>query len=348
MAVDVPGMGSVFRPGRASAAVCPGNAANMTALQADVLTESLIDDGYLGIALDRMVAQTAEVLGADQACLCVADQGDTSIVAAAHGADDLIGARVASGDPLLVETDDSSVTTIPLGGDAGARLVLRNSGPPRALAALRQSLGTAVGQLRSRALLMPGVAARIRELAVTLDVRDGYTAEHSEEVVGLASAAARRMGLRRAALRELELAALLHDLGKINVPDTVLCKPGPLDPAEVAVMQRHPADGARLLSRVLGMSAVAGIVRFHHERWDGGGYPDGLSGEHIPLASRIIAVCDSFHAMTSHRPYRAALSTDEAFERLRHGAGTQFDPIAVDHVVASISHNSHGSARTCA
>jgi HD-GYP domain-containing protein (c-di-GMP phosphodiesterase class II) len=113
-------------------------------------------------------------------------------------------------------------------------------------------------------------------------------------------------------------------------------------------MQRHPADGARLLSRVIGMSAVAGIVRFHHERWDGGGYPDGLGGERIPLASRIIAVCDSFHAMTSHRPYRSALSTDEAFDRLRQGAGTQFDPIAVDHVVASISHNSHGSARTCA
>jgi polar amino acid transport system substrate-binding protein len=137
------------------------------------------------------------------------------------------------------------------------------------------------------------------------------------------------MGLDRAELAELEVAALLHDIGKILVPDSILKKPGRLTPDEYAQMTIHPARGAEILARVPGLEVVATIVRYHHERWDGSGYPDGLSGERIPLASRIISVCDSFNAMTSDRPYRRAMSADDALTELHINAGWQFDPAVV-------------------
>jgi diguanylate cyclase len=146
-----------------------------------------------------------------------------------------------------------------------------------------------------------------------------------------------RFGLSPAALAEIELAALLHDIGKVRVPDSILNKPGALTEDERAVMNRHPVWGAELLARVPGLEPVATIVRFHHERWNGGGYPAGLAGTRIPLTSRIIAVCDAHHAMTSDRPYRAALSQAHALAELRAGAGTQFDPVVVADLEAVLS-----------
>jgi HD-GYP domain-containing protein (c-di-GMP phosphodiesterase class II) len=135
--------------------------------------------------------------------------------------------------------------------------------------------------------------------------------------------------LEPVSLLELEFASRLHDVGKIQVPDAVLNKPGPLDSDEYEVIQRHATWGAETLSRIPGLEAVATIVRFHHERWDGSGYPAGLSGARIPLASRIISACDAYGAMTVDRPYRLALSPREATSEIHAGAGSQFDPAVV-------------------
>jgi putative nucleotidyltransferase with HDIG domain len=153
---------------------------------------------------------------------------------------------------------------------------------------------------------------------------------HSREVAAWAWAVGERLRLGRPDLLELELGALLHDLGKVRVPDHVLSKPGPLDLAELELVHHHPVWGAELLEEVPGLARVATIVRFHHERWDGSGYPDGLRRDRIPLGSRIVAVCDAYQAMTSARPYRAASPPAAAAHELRAGAGTQFDPALVD------------------
>jgi HD-GYP domain-containing protein (c-di-GMP phosphodiesterase class II) len=137
------------------------------------------------------------------------------------------------------------------------------------------------------------------------------------------------MGLDGEALEELELAARFHDIGKVAVPEELLLKPGPLNDDERRVMACHVEWGAELLRHLPGCEPIARFVRHHHERYDGGGYPDGLKGEDIPLASRVIAACDAYGAMVSDRPYRPALGPDEATRELLDGAGTQFDPRAV-------------------
>jgi diguanylate cyclase len=172
--------------------------------------------------------------------------------------------------------------------------------------------------------------AHVEALAAAMDMRDRRTAQHSEDVVRLAVAVGRLLRLDPASLLELEFGARLHDVGKIRVPDAVLHKPGPLDQSEYDVIRCHSAWGAETLSGIPGLEAVAGVVRFHHERWDGGGYPDGLSGARIPLASRIICACDAYAAMTADRPYRDALPAEAALQEVLAGSGTQFDPAVVD------------------
>ena len=144
------------------------------------------------------------------------------------------------------------------------------------------------------------------------------------------SASARELGLDERRLKRLELGALLHDIGKIGIPSDILAKPGRLTADERAVIQTHPELGERIIAPIDRLQDVRPIVRHCHERWDGRGYPDGLAGEEIPLESRIIFVCDAYHAMTTDRPYRKRLSHPEAVRRLREGAGTQFDPRVVD------------------
>jgi putative nucleotidyltransferase with HDIG domain len=173
------------------------------------------------------------------------------------------------------------------------------------------------------------IDAGVGALAQLLALRDGYTGGHAEEVVELCDALAVRMGLTAEQVDELEMAARLHDLGKIGVPDVILHKPGRLTAAEWDVMRKHPVWGAEALASVPGAAGVAAAVRGHHERWDGSGYPDGLAGEDIPIASRIIAAADAWHAMTSNRSYRRALDEEHARQELRDGAGAQFDPVVV-------------------
>ncbi|HWH95572.1 MAG TPA: diguanylate cyclase [Baekduia sp.] len=170
----------------------------------------------------------------------------------------------------------------------------------------------------------------IGALALALAERDRGTGEHAEHVVALAGAVARRMNLDGEEVERIAAAALLHDIGKVAVPDSVLSKPGPLNDEEWEIMRGHSIVGERILRAVPGLGPVARMVRHGHEHFDGNGYPDGLRGEEIPLGSRIVGACDAWDAMTSPRPYRDALSQEQATAELIAGAGTQFDPRVVD------------------
>jgi response regulator RpfG family c-di-GMP phosphodiesterase len=169
----------------------------------------------------------------------------------------------------------------------------------------------------------------VRAIADALEAKDEHTHGHSRRVRSYSSAVGRRMGLGEEALEQLSLAAFLHDIGKIGVPDRILLKPGPLTHEETAQMRRHARRGARMLTGIVGLEGAADAVLHHHEHFDGTGYPEGLSGERIPLLSRIIHVTDAYDAMTSPRPFREALTHEEAIARLSEGAGAGFDPEVV-------------------
>jgi putative nucleotidyltransferase with HDIG domain len=162
-----------------------------------------------------------------------------------------------------------------------------------------------------------------------MEMRDPYTAAHEQQVAGLAVRIADELCLHPAERQAVHYAALTHDIGKISVPSEILSKPGALDPDEWAVMRRHTIVGAQMLAGIRLFADVHPLVRGHHERWDGSGYPDGLAGNAIPLGARILAVCDSYNAMVTDRPYRVAMSAAEARTELERCAGTQFDPVVV-------------------
>lgn len=179
-------------------------------------------------------------------------------------------------------------------------------------------------------------ASTATSLLVALAARDGYTAEHSQETVALALDVADQLAIEPAAKRRLIDIALLHDIGKIGIPDEVLNKTGPFNEEQWAIMREHPVIGERIVAQVPGFEAVATAIRHEHERWDGSGYPDGLSGEQIPLASRIVLVCDSFHAMTSDRPYRRSIGRQAARREMDRCSGSQFDPMVVDALLRAL------------
>ncbi len=179
----------------------------------------------------------------------------------------------------------------------------------------------------------PAHQGTIEALAHTLLERDEYTADHSASVLDTTAAVARNLGLDATEIDRIRAAALLHDIGKIAIPDHILQKEGPLDEREWEVMRTHPAIGERILRAVPGMGAIARIVRHEHERWDGEGYPDGIAGEEIPIGSRIILACDAYDAMTTDRPYRKAMSHADALDELTRCAGSQFDPEVVGALV---------------
>jgi HD-GYP domain-containing protein (c-di-GMP phosphodiesterase class II) len=184
------------------------------------------------------------------------------------------------------------------------------------------------------------LAATVDVLAGTLGLRDGHTGEHSDRVVGLSHQIGERLGLGRRELRDLSYAARLHDIGKVGVPDLVLHKPGPLDDEEREMIKGHSVWGADLVGRIPGLEDVARIVRHHHERYDGEGYPDKLVGRDIPLASRILTVADAYVAMTEDRPYRRARPRFEVDHEFRDCAGKQFDPYVV-HALREIVAEAH-------
>jgi putative nucleotidyltransferase with HDIG domain len=168
-------------------------------------------------------------------------------------------------------------------------------------------------------------------LGDVVEADDSYTGEHCRGVVALALDVGKSLGLGAERLRNLEFGALLHDVGKIAVPKEIINKPGKLDPHEWKIIETHTIEGQKMLDRIGGfMRSVGLIVRSHHERWDGSGYPDGLAGEAIPLEARIISCCDAWNAMRTDRAYRKALPHDAAVAELLGGAGHQFDPAIVD------------------
>jgi putative nucleotidyltransferase with HDIG domain len=221
---------------------------------------------------------------------------------------------------------------------SGVGLVVARAASPAAVLALVPLLGLLAlfGHERRRrleGLLELGSAYRGTALVLgdVVEADDGYTGEHCKSVVALALDVADALKLDAQRRRNLEFGALLHDVGKIAIPKEIINKPGKLDAAEWTVIKTHTVEGQKMLERVGGfMREVGLIVRSHHERWDGGGYPDGLAGERIPLEARIIACCDTWNAMRTDRAYRKALSHEVALTEMMAGWGTQFDPTVVE------------------
>jgi len=299
--------------------------------------------GYAAIVLDRLARQACQVVESAGSTIFARDRrapGTAIAVAACGRHAEKVGSRFPAFDGFARTVLNAGArATVPacwrgqvngaLAADSveGRRFDRRDL---TVLGELATTAGAALDHAARRQYVLREVRARVRALVRTLDAHDGYTAGHSSEVVAWACAVGERLRLSLPDLLELELGALLHDLGKVRVPDRVLTKPRPLDPSERELVNRHPVWGAELLEQVPGLEPVATIVRFHHERWDGTGYPDGLRRDRIPVASRIVAVCDAYQAMTSARPYRSALPPAAAAYELRAGAGTQFDPALVD------------------
>lgn len=179
---------------------------------------------------------------------------------------------------------------------------------------------------RTAALTNTILAGTIRALVAAVDAKDPYTARHSERVSRIAGRLGEALGYPPERLRILEFAALLHDVGKIAVPHDILTKPGRLTPEEWEIIKQHPVRSAEIVAEVEPLTEVATIVRHHHERVDGRGYPDGLTGAMIPEFSRIIALADAYEAMTANRAYRTALTSAEAQELIRENLNAQFDP----------------------
>jgi putative nucleotidyltransferase with HDIG domain len=198
------------------------------------------------------------------------------------------------------------------------------------------------GERRRRLESMLELSSAYRGTALVLgdviEADDGYTGEHCKSVVALTLELAEHLNLSHERRRNLEFAALLHDVGKIAIPKEIINKPGKLDPHEWTIVRTHTLEGQKMLDRVGGfMREVGTIVRSHHERWDGGGYPDGLPGEQIPLEARIISCCDTWNAMRTDRPYRKALSYETAEAELRSAAGTQLDPELVEALLKVVA-----------
>ena len=173
----------------------------------------------------------------------------------------------------------------------------------------------------------------VRTLIGVLELKDSYTLGHSERVTAVAFRLAELMGLNEWSRRTLHVSGLLHDVGKVAVPDAVLKKSGALDRAEFRAVQQHVKAGCRIVRSLRDAGHIARVVRHHHERWDGGGYPDGLAGRDIPRLSRLLAVADAFDAMSSTRPYRSPLPREAIVEEFRRGKGRQFDPAIVDNLL---------------
>lgn len=246
--------------------------------------------------------------------------------ATAFEADRVTGAAAAVGVPLA--STDGLLGVLVVGDDDPSRRF--STEDVRVLATVANHAGTALANAEHFARLQEAYLATVRSLAAAIDAKDPYTRGHSDRVAALALLVADRLDLSHGDRLALELAAYLHDIGKIGIGESVLHKPSRLDDGETEVMRAHPLIGANILAPVAFPWPIAPIVRHHHEHWDGSGYPDCLSGTEIPLLARIISVADSHEAMVSDRPYRKGLDTEVALGELRRCAGTQFDARVVE------------------
>jgi putative nucleotidyltransferase with HDIG domain len=271
---------------------------------------------------------------------------------------ELVAAQAAAAQPqVVISLDDTDPDAVrvrldPLGLDAGPPVVavadLLSDGRPLSVWGVRRlRLVLEHREMRARLGELEAIVAgqvlsafrdaeevrvdTLRRLAVAAEYRDDNSPEHTQRVAALAARMARHLGESDRAVWLVRQAAPLHDLGKIAIPDTILLKPGRLEPEEFEVVKTHAVLGARVLadsgSEVLDVAEL--IARSHHERWDGGGYPDGLSGGDVPLVARLVAVADVFDVLVHERPYKEAWTVEDAAGEIRAGAGTQFDPDVV-------------------
>ncbi|MGE0479784.1 MAG: HD-GYP domain-containing protein [Phycisphaerae bacterium] len=240
-----------------------------------------------------------------------------------------------------------AVIRVPLqarGRALGVLCVTERAGPAefnardRKLLEAISALGaSALMNCRLHAAMERQVIGTIEALASAVDAKDHYTHHHSRRVAELCLAMARRLDLDGSiSEREIELAALLHDAGKIGVPDAILAKTGPLSREEYEVVKSHARLGAEIIGRAEGMQRVADAILHHHERYDGAGYPDGLAGDAIPIAARLIAVADAFDCLTTDRPYHQGIGADAALAELQRSAGAHFDPTVVAAFAAAL------------
>jgi HD-GYP domain-containing protein (c-di-GMP phosphodiesterase class II) len=253
------------------------------------------------------------------------------------------------------ETDPRSELSVPILVDGAVWGVLNLESPDAgaftdADAALVEAIAASLGSSLHRALLVADLertfTTTLTALMSTVEAKDEYTASHEQQVADLAERVAVRLGSPAARARDVRYAALLHDVGKVAVPSEILLKPGALSDAEWITMKSHAAVGGELVARIDAFAHLAPAVRASHERWDGGGYPDGLAGEEIPLAARIIAACDTYDAIVTDRPYRAASTPAQAHAELEHVAGSQLDPGVVTALLDELGFTSRGcSAR---
>jgi hypothetical protein len=242
--------------------------------------------------------------------------------------------------PLLTWIYLSDLALFPLGLAIGAVAVVRPGlvllalSPVAVLALFARERQRRMDQTLALSTAYRGTALLLGDI---VEADDHYTGSHSRDVVDLSVAVADALGLSTAMRRNVEFAALLHDVGKIRVPKEIINKPGDLDDEEWHILRRHTVDGEQMLKQVGGiLSSIGRLVRASHERYDGLGYPDGLAGDAIPIESRIVSACDAFSAMTTNRSYRPALSVEVALEELRRCAGTQFDPIVTRTLIALV------------
>ncbi len=224
--------------------------------------------------------------------------------------------------PILLLTGRTALADVVTGLNAGADdFITKPFAHPELTARIRSAL-----RLRRALVGMEAAHAVVTALANAVEAKDAPTERHCERLALLAVRLGSRLGLSTAELDAVTYGALLHDVGKIGVPDSVLTKAGPLSEEEWALIRRHPEIGERICAPLESFAAFGPIIRHHHERWDGTGYPDGLRGEATSRGARIVGIVDAFDAMTHDRVYRRARTTEQALEELRHGAGRQFDP----------------------
>ncbi len=202
---------------------------------------------------------------------------------------------------------------------------------------LVQNAATVIQNARLRQNVLEGYKSTIKALAASIDAKDHYTSGHSERVTAYALLGATSLQMSKEDLDILENAGILHDIGKIGIPDGILGKPGPLTPAEWDIIRQHPLIGANIVNDIPFLEESVKLIRYHHERYDGDGYPDGLKGDDIPLGARLLAVADAFDSMASSRAYRDAMRLEDALKELQMGIGTQFCPVAVEAFVSAFN-----------
>ena len=352
------------RQRRVRAAAAPPPSHSPAAGDGGVAAAGRIELAYAALTLDRLVQHSAVLLGAEEACIVMCRRGQRRravVVAQAGIGAEAVGGSLPEGHAVALEAlaearpvavpggrfsrpvavdDQRPAAAAPVawhGAISGALSVRRGERASRVLrpeldllAELGSLAGLAVERRRRRVVTDADTDA---ELALLLDAAvraDPYTSEHAEDVVDLARWVGGELGLDVVSAHELELAAALHDVGKMRVPGQILNAPRELTSKERDVMGMHPVWSFQIVAGVPGLEPVAPLVRAHHERWDGTGYPDGLAGSRIPLASRIVSACDAVGALTTDRPYRRGVSLEEALEEVSRCSGTQFDPDVVE------------------